>query len=55
MEHVTRDLQSQNSERITPKPDRSEVVKAMHENGGAEGFSLEWVVDHFPQQFAEQR
>lgn len=55
MEHVTQDLQGQNRERITLKPDRSEVVKAVHEYGSAEGFSLEWVVDHFPQQFAEHR
>lgn len=55
MKHATQDPEGQTCERITPKPDRSEIVKVLHEHGCAAGFNLEWVVDRFPQQFAGRR
>lgn len=49
MENVTRDLKDQSRDRITPRPDRTEIVDVLSQNGTADGFSLEWVVDRFPQ------
>lgn len=51
MENVTRDLKDQKRDRITPRPDRTEIVDVLCYYGSADGFSLEWVVDRFPQQF----
>ncbi|WP_435138875.1 hypothetical protein [Pseudopelagicola sp. nBUS_19] len=50
MENVTQDLKDQSRDRTTPRPDRSEIVDVLYQYGTAEGFSLEWVVDRFPQQ-----
>lgn len=49
MEKVIRDLKDQSRDRITPRPDRTEVMDVLSQNGTADGFSLEWVVDRFPE------
>jgi hypothetical protein len=55
MENITRDQKDQSRDRCTPRtaprPDRSEIVDVLYQYGSADGFSLEWVVDRFPQQF----
>ncbi len=50
MKNVLEDLKDENHDRCTPRPDRSEIAEVLYQHGSVEGFSLEWLVDRFPQQ-----
>lgn len=43
LKDLTRDLG-------TPRPDRSEISEVLHQAGSPDGFSMEWIFDHFERQ-----
>jgi hypothetical protein len=51
MDKTIQNLKDQSRDRCTPRPDKSEIVDVLYQHGSADGFSLEWVIDRFPQQF----